>query len=195
MSVPTPSNRPATDARARRTQAALLGAFNRLLLTRGYDAISPATIASAAGVGRSTFYEHHAGKAALLRQSLTPILQPLAETMFRQEIRPSIEAILRHFWDNRRLARALLSDRPRQIVQARLADLIEDFMRGARYRAIVPVSMVAAQIAQGQLAMIEEWLSGRHACDAATLASALHIAAAASAVGLANSSQKGVPRR
>jgi AcrR family transcriptional regulator len=66
------------DPRVRRTRAALRQAFNTVVLSGGYEVASPASIAKAAGVGRSTFYEHYSGKDDLLRESVTEALTPLA---------------------------------------------------------------------------------------------------------------------
>ena len=106
------------DPRVRRTRTALLRAFNRLFLEHGYEAITPARIAAEAGVGRSTFYEHHAGKEALLRHSVTPLLQPLADAAVGRDA-PFLTGALGHFWENRRLAARLLAGRPGRIIRDR----------------------------------------------------------------------------
>ena len=62
------------DRRVERTRVAILGAFRDLVLTRGYDPISVRDIVDAAGVGRSTFYEHFDDKDDLFQQSLRPLL-------------------------------------------------------------------------------------------------------------------------
>jgi AcrR family transcriptional regulator len=162
-----------TDPRIERTRAALLGAFNRLFLARGYDAISPATIAATAGVSRSTFYEHFAGKAALFRFALQPVMQPLADATGSAPVHARLEAVLAHFWDQRAFARLVMSGRPRVVMEGRLAELIESNLRRERYAAVLPLPMAAIHIAHGQLAMIEVWLGGRHRCDVATLARAI----------------------
>lgn len=161
------------DPRIERTRAALLSAFNRLLLARGYDAVSPATIAAAAGVARSTFYEHFAGKVALYRHALQPVLEPLADATGPSHAHARLEAILAHFWDRRAFARLVMSGRPRIVMESRLAELIEANLRRERYVGLVPLPMASAHIARGQLAMIEVWLGGRQRCDAATLAHAI----------------------
>ena len=48
----------AKDSRARRTKAALLGAFNQLFLDRRRREIRAADLIAESGVGRSTFYDH-----------------------------------------------------------------------------------------------------------------------------------------
>ena len=56
------------DRRAVRTRGAIHRAFAALALQRGYEAIRVDDICSQAGVGRSTFYAHYAGKDDLLRR-------------------------------------------------------------------------------------------------------------------------------
>lgn len=160
------------DPRVRRTRATLLAAFNRLFLDGGYEAITPARIAAEAGVGRSTFYEHHAGKEALLRHSVTPLLQPLADAAVGRDA-PFLAGALRHFWENRRLAARLLADRPGRIIRDRLAELTTHALQANGTISAIPLPLLATGLAAAQLALIEAWLSGRHACTAEQLARAL----------------------
>lgn len=171
------------DPRIARTRAALVGAFNRLLLARGYEAITPATIAAAAGVARSTFYEHYAGKPALLKHVLQRVLQPLADAVDAAAEQDALTKVVVHFADQRRLARTMLVGRSRVILQTRLAELVEENLRRSQSRTSVPLPMAAAAIAHAQLALLDAWLSGRHRCDAAALAAALRTAALALRAG------------
>ena len=161
-----------SDPRVRRTRANLLAAFNQLFLEHGYEAITPARIAAEAGVGRSTFYEHHQGKEALLRHSVTALLRPLAETAVGHEASP-LAPVLRHFWENRRLAARFLADRPGRIVRDRLAELIADALQAGTASCAVPLSLLAVGLAAAQLALIEAWLGGHHSCTADQLARAM----------------------
>ena len=150
----------------------LLAAFNRLFLEHGYEPITPARIAAEAGVGRSTFYEHHSGKEALLRHSVTPLLHPLAEAAVGRQA-PPLADVLSHFWENRRLAARLLADRPGRIIRDQLAELITQASQTGGATGAVPLSLLAVGLAAAQLALIEAWLSGRHACTAEQLATAM----------------------
>ena len=140
--------RSAKDPRAERTRAALADAFSRLLLSQGYDALTPASIAAAAGVARSTFYAHYGGKPALLRHVLQRVLQPLADTVSAVQSGHSLEPVLDHFWVNRRLARVVMTGRPRLILQDRLAELIELNLRRERIVLQVSLPMAAACVAR-----------------------------------------------
>ena len=158
------ANRDPQDPRVQKTRAALLGAFNRLFLEQGYDSVTPANIAAAAGVGRSSFYEHFDGKPSLLRQSVTAVLQPLAEAASGRPV-PRLSGMLAHVWDNRRFARHLLEGPPRKIIQNHLSDLIEEILRRDGVTKSASPSLIALSIAAAQLALLEGWMSGRHACS------------------------------
>jgi AcrR family transcriptional regulator len=166
------------DRRVLRTRSAIRSAFNTLILSRGYDAISAADVAEAANVGRSTFYEHYQGKEDVLAQSLVTVLEPLANACLAQTPEPPLATVVEHFWDNRQLAKALMAGRARTVMARRLAGLIEQRLENARPagrsgRPVIPLSLLAVQMAHGQLALLEEWLSGRYGCTAAQIASAL----------------------
>jgi len=162
------SETPAADRRVARTREAIRAAFNSLLLARGYDGFSASDIAEAANVGRSTFYEHFQGKAEVLAASVIPVLTPMAADS-RPD--PRIEAMVSHFWDNRRMAKALMTGRAQGVMAGALASLIEARLAGRA--TAIPAPLLAIQIAHGQLALIEEWLSGRHGCTAAQIAASL----------------------
>jgi AcrR family transcriptional regulator len=166
------------DRRVLRTRAAIRSAFNMLILSRGYDAISAADVAEQANVGRSTFYEHYQSKEDVLAQSLVVVLEPLADACLAHSPEPSLVSAVEHFWDNRRLAKSLMAGRARIIMARRLAGLMEQRLENARpagrsERPVIPLSLLAVQMAHGQLALLEEWLSGRYGCTAAQIASAL----------------------
>ena len=60
----------AIDRRVARTRATLHHTLLRLIVERGYDAISVQDICEAADIGRSTFYAHYTGKDDLKRSGL-----------------------------------------------------------------------------------------------------------------------------
>ena len=179
MSDPAPQETEgqAAGRRVQRTREAIRAAFNGLLLTRGYDGFSASDIAEAANVGRSTFYEHYQGKADVLATSLIPVLTPLAEACSSPAPHPRVEVVVSHFWDNRRMAKAMMTGRAQAVMAKQLARLIEDRLTGGDEPAAIPASLLAVQIAQGQLALIGEWLSGRHGCSAAQIAATLQTTA------------------
>lgn len=171
------------DARIARTRKAVIGAFNALLFEHGYDAIQPGSLAEAAGVGRSTFYEHFRGKADVLRSSLVSILTPLAAAVTERSEDAELRRCVDHFWAQRAIARVLLTGRSRGVIQTQLADLIALQLRGKSYRTRVPLQLVATQVAHAQLAALDEWLAGRHRCDSETMTHVLRTGAVSLCLG------------
>ena len=63
------------DPRITRTRSLILQAFERLLVERGFHALSVQAIAEGAGINRATFYAHFADKYALLDYSIQETFQ------------------------------------------------------------------------------------------------------------------------
>lgn len=167
------------DRRVLRTRSALRSAFARLILSKGYDAFTTTDIAEQADVGRSTFYEHYRGKEDMLAQSLGPVLMPLADCLADEEPSARLLGVVTHFRNNRKLARAMMADRAHRVLTMELARLIERKIvelssKRTNCVTMVPTAIIAAQLASGQLAMINEWLSSRHGGSPKEIAAALH---------------------
>jgi AcrR family transcriptional regulator len=160
-------------------------AFNSLVLSRGYEGLMPADIAEAAGVARSTLYEHFRGKEDMLRHSLLPILEPLAGCVVSPEVSPRLEFTLEHIRGSRRMARGLLNGRARTVAARTLAQLIE--VRLAQVpacRSSAPRTLKAAYLASGILGVLDEWLSGRECCPVPVLARDLQASTHAAATAV-----------
>jgi AcrR family transcriptional regulator len=163
------------DRRVRRTRSTLTRAFEELLILEGYDAITPTRIARNAGVGRSTFYEHFRGKEEMLRNSLLPILLPIADCIDSPDVPSRLLPTLEHIRTSRGMARPLLSGRARLVASKALADLIEGRLKEQRLSAgALPTALTAALVAGGVLNLLEAWLTSREACSAGSLARAVH---------------------
>lgn len=166
------------DRRVRRTRSAIVSAFNRLILEGGYASVTPAGIAAAAGVGRSTFYEHFGGVDDVLGQTLASIFSPLAAGCLEDTMPEQASRALEHFWRNRRLGRALLSGPAYRVVLRAFAAEFESALArlpGSRVRHhTLRPELIALQLAAGQLALIDAWLMGRSGHSPAQIARALH---------------------
>lgn len=152
------------DLRARRTRDAILAAFTALALNRRYDAIRTAELIAAAGVGRSTFYEHFRNKGEVLVAAVEPILFTFANAALGRVSQVQLRITLDHVWQQRWIARTLFEGRTGDKLQRRLAGLIEA-------RIDQPATMAAMAVAAAQLTMLRLWVSGAVACPAAELAS------------------------
>jgi AcrR family transcriptional regulator len=167
----------------RKTRAALLGAFNELVLERRYADIRVGDIIRRADVGRSTFYEHFHDKDDVLRASLSGILSILADAVEEQADSKRLEYLLEHFRENSRLARGLLNGPSAPQVAAVLSGLIEERLTAwQRKTGVVPgigLDLAAAQAAGAQLGLVRAWLN-RESCSAAAVAAALRCGAVGS---------------
>lgn len=152
------------------TKGTIQAAFSHLVLTENFDGIQIADILGAAGVARSTFYKYFAGKDDVLRSVMSPILDPMARAGSARDTAPVIR-VAEHIWSNRRLARSVLMGPARKAIARDLEARIEQTL--LQTGAIAQAGFVASVIAQWQLACLEEWLTGRHRCDARSWAATL----------------------
>lgn len=156
------------DRRTQRTRAAIFDALMRLIFARRYGTIRTADLIEAAGVGRSTFYEHFRSKDDVLVAVIDPIFLPLAIAATGRGSQAALRATLEHVWEQRALARVLFEPPLLPKLQRKLAGMIE-----ARLPDIAdgpPRSLVAMGAAAGQLAMLRMWLAGEASCPADVLA-------------------------
>ena len=179
------SSRPAADRRTQRTRAALIDAFRDLVLTEGYDAITPTRLAAKANVGRSTFYEHFASIDGVLGVSMGRLFGPMVTSTLAPRMTPEMIEIIQHFWDNRKIGKAMLTGGSRPVVLAILTERFEAELTSLRVAPTAPSpKLAAAHLAAGALAMLETWLAGRAPGTATQVATAMHAAGYAAARAL-----------
>lgn len=153
------------DPRAQRTRDAILHAFVQLVFSRRYDAIRVVDLIAAAGVGRSTFYEHFRGKDDVLIAATEPILRTLANAALGRTSEAQLRAMLGHVWEQRGFARRILDGRTGRQLQDRLAAMI-----AVRLEADGTVAIAANGAAAAQLTMLRLWVTGAIPCSPAALA-------------------------
>ncbi|MGD0143926.1 MAG: TetR/AcrR family transcriptional regulator [Rhizomicrobium sp.] len=166
------------DRRTARTRTALMSAFVELMLTRGFPDVSVEDIVVRADVGRSTFYLHFRSKDDILKQSLTRPSGGLAALVGQGVTAAALTALLEHFHSQRKLNRVFFAYPARAVWIRCLAELIEPRLTAllrahCGSRSILPLPMIAAQIAESQIALIANWLMSRNAAKADTVAEAL----------------------
>lgn len=163
------------DRRTQRTRKAVFDALIRLIFAQRYGTIRTADLIEAAGIGRSTFYEHFRSKDDVLVAVIDPIFMPLAIAAAGRGSRAALRATLEHIWEQRAFARALFEPPLLGKLQRKLAGMTE-----ARLPVIAdgaPAALVAMGAAAGQLAMLRMWLAGEVSCSADVLAQAFLTAA------------------
>lgn len=175
----------AGDRRVRRSRAALTAALTELTFERGYRGLSPNDIAERADVGRSTFYSHYSGLGDLLAESLDKHLSILAQCTLKPEFDPALLTTVEHFWEQR-AAREVLRGRPGAAISRLLSSRLEaawlGLRRSRRSRSAAPPSLVATQLAAGQLAVLDAWLSGRTSASPDQVSRLLHQSTYAAAI-------------
>lgn len=153
---------PRPDRRTARTRQALTSAFVELLLERGYAKVTVADVAERANIGRSTLYAHFGSLEGMLRVSLSGPSSHLVAILDPATTVDAVVPILEHFRDQRRLNRVFFDPPIRGLWVRRLAEMIEERLaqrRGGDW--VLPVSLVARQVAEGQLALVIGWLGER----------------------------------
>ena len=161
------------DRRAKRTRAALVEAFNQLVLRGRPRNIRVADIVAEAGVGRSTFYDHYSGAEAIHVDALARPFGPLAEAATGDGEPERLARLLAHFWEYRARARATLAP-PMGAKAARLlADLVEARLAERGTETAIPRRLAAVQLADSAIAPVRAWLMAEAPCTAETLAESL----------------------
>jgi len=176
------------DRRTERSRQALMSAFVQILLEEGFESVSVERVAARANVGRSTFYMHYKSKEDILRQSMTNPSISLAKLVGGNLTVESILPLLEHFKEQRKRNRIFFLWPIRPIWVSRLAELIEPrlatLVRVAGGRPIVPLPLLALQIAEGQIGLVANWLLGQQAVRNEAVAEALLAATRASVAAL-----------
>ncbi len=165
------------DRRSERTRAALIKAFNDLLLSEGYEYVTVERVAERANIGRSTFYTHYTGKEDILKQSITRPSSHLANIVGRDVAPDTLLPILEHFREQRTRNRVFFVAPVRPLWVKCLAGMIEPRLaaisRQAHGRPVLPLPLIALQIADAEIALVTNWLTGSGAVKAEAIAGAL----------------------
>ncbi|MBK9388313.1 MAG: TetR/AcrR family transcriptional regulator [Planctomycetes bacterium] len=164
------------DARARRTQQALLDAFASLVLRQRYDEISIAELLAQAEVGRSTFYEHYRGKDEVLLHSMSGIFEILAQAALGRPDHERLAQLFEHFAEQGQRARLFfLGAQATQVLPRIHRALAERIAVRWREREpglalALPLELASALLAEAQLGLLRAWLREDRGVSPAELA-------------------------
>jgi AcrR family transcriptional regulator len=147
------------DARVRRTRQRIDAAFVELLHRRAYDGIRVSDVTRKSGVGRATFYAHHASKDALLRSQMErlvlPRLRPAPPRQALLDATPFFAHVIEAPW----IYRSLMTGAGRRVVtetvEARVAAILEV---GPRPAHDIPVPIVARVVAYALMGLVSFWV-------------------------------------
>lgn len=110
------------DRRVLRTKQLLWDAFVKLILKKGYDAVTIQDIIDEANVGRSTFYSHYESKENLLLGAQSHLAD-----MFLNESRDgqiNFKLMYQHAKENRKVAKAILGKKGGGILTKHIREVI-----------------------------------------------------------------------
>ena len=161
------------DRRVTRTRAALIQAFDQLVLSRRKRKIRVADIVAEANVGRSTFYEHYGSADDIHMAALARPFVILADAAAGQGDAAQLTGLLGHFWDYRQQARDSLFDRTGEKAARMLTDLVEERLRADEALLALPLRLAAMHLAEAALAPIRGWITAEAPCSAEALAGAI----------------------
>jgi AcrR family transcriptional regulator len=161
------------DRRVKRTRAALIEAFNELVLKDRKKTIKVSDIVERANVGRSTFYEHYANADDIHMQALSHPFSILADAIVGAAELEKLSKLLSHFWENRRRARTTLDGATRPQAARLLAQLVEDRLASREGEPLAPVRLISMQLAEGSLALIRGWIAGEASASTEALSAAI----------------------
>lgn len=166
------------DRRQTKTREAILNAFTELLFEQNFQKIKISMVATRANIGRSTLYTHFETKEALLREILKIPMGALASVIGSRDIPAHLDWWVMHFREKQAIARVLLYLPARKEMLFVLSELIAkrlDDLKDKNQTPIIPLKMIAAQIAAAQFEIIEPWILGQIAISSSNISKALHI--------------------
>ena len=158
------------DPRVRKTRRGLREAFVRLILRKGYDAISIQDIADEAETARVTFYRHYGDKEELLTDCLDTLYQELREKMppilddSAVPHRTPLHLFYEHLEEHENLYRVLFSsqgiqavvEHVRQLMATRITEEIGKF--APNIQPDIPLDIIAYHAASAQIGLGVWWL-------------------------------------
>jgi AcrR family transcriptional regulator len=160
----------ADDPRVRKTRNGLREAFIRLILKKGYDAVSIQDISDEAQTARITFYRHYRDKEELLTDCLNTLFEGLkqkTEALSPQRLIDGyspVQVLYDHIEEQETLYRILFSSRGTQTVIERMRHhLATNGMHaiertGRAVQGGIPLEIVAYHVASAQIGLAIWWL-------------------------------------
>jgi AcrR family transcriptional regulator len=165
------------DRRTARTRQALISAFVGEVLSRNYDEISVEDIVKRADIGRSTFYMHYRSKDDLMRESIARPSAILSMIVGGDVTVPMLVPQLLHFHQQRIRSACFFRDPMRRLWVERLAEMMEPrlakLVRLTHARPHLPLPLTALQLAEAQIGLIANWLTGKPALKPDAIAEAM----------------------
>ena len=150
------------DRRVKRTKLLVFEAFFQMVQSSRYDELKTIHIIEKSGIGKSTFYEHFAGKDDVLSKSLEYPMSVFASSLIGGGDHENTKGVLNHFWERRMFARVILQHPTRSVVDSCLRSLIvTELASEVTLNANSHNYAKACLLSSGFLSLLYEWLVGR----------------------------------
>ena len=158
------------DKRVIKTKRALREAFIRLLLEKGYDAISIQDIATEAEAARVTFYRHYTNKEELLIDCIDEIYENVARKIGQKPDGDSRQGYVRilkfymHIHEDGKIYRLLANSQAGHLLIKRLIELFAEKIRRQIVARVpeeqlrVPLEIITHHIASAQVGLANWWM-------------------------------------
>jgi len=158
------------DKRVIKTKRGLRDAFIRLLLEKGYDAISIQDIATEAEAARVTFYRHYSNKEELLIDCIDEIYENVARHIGKKkdgESRQGYSQILNYYeqiHEDGKIYRLLANSQAGHLLIKRLIELFAEKIRRQIEARLpeeqlrVPLEIITHHIASAQVGLANWWM-------------------------------------
>jgi AcrR family transcriptional regulator len=153
----------ATDARVLRTRESLRGALLELLQSRPFDQITIREIASAAGIGYTTFFRHHPSKESLLDEiaaaEMRQLLGHLLSTFDAADTRAQSLALCRYVADHRAVWATLLTGGAAGTLREEFVRIAKQVAEASPHTARwLPAEVGIILVASGTIELLAWWL-------------------------------------
>ncbi|MBN2044426.1 MAG: TetR/AcrR family transcriptional regulator [Anaerolineales bacterium] len=159
-----------SDLRVIKTKRGLREAFIRLLLEKGYDAVSIQDIATEAEAARVTFYRHYKNKEELLVDCIDVIYEDIAKhskQVSNEEVQQGFSPTLAFYQQiqgDGEIYRLLSSSQAGHLLMKRLTELVAERIRvqlEVRFsteQLLAPFDIIAFHIASAQIGLANWWI-------------------------------------
>lgn len=167
------------DPRAERTVSSLQDAMLALVAERNLSEITVSALTEAAGVNRSTFYQHYADTEEVLADALDELMAEFPFDVTGIDLRtaagapPTLQRYVEHIDANRTVYRRALGGSGSAPTLSRLLHRIEDATKTALNTLSdthtfipIPVDVFAAATGGCVLGMLVQWLESDHPASA-----------------------------
>ena len=160
------------DRRQQKTREAVYRAFNKLLETKRYEAITVQEIIDEANIGRSTFYAHFETKDELLRSMCTEIFNHVfAQSLSREsnhdysagnyDLEQKLGHILYHLRENKQKLKGILKSESSDLFMSYFKEYLSDMFKHSLhdFKLDVPADFLLHHLVGSFAEAVKWWIA------------------------------------